>query len=173
MSKKLFLLPALLFAAFMTSTLTSCGDKCKDVECGTGACIDGTCECGDGYEGTNCEILWTAKFLGSYLGTDVVTGGTAGNDGTYNLNAPAVITAVSEAVISISNFGGFGSICQATIDRPAISGDSATGLSINYTDPAGRVFVGTASLSGNTLSGNYVVTYSDATTDIATFTYTK
>jgi hypothetical protein len=173
MNKKLFLLPAFILGAFLAVTTTSCGDNCKDVECNTGTCVDGTCECGDGYEGTNCEIEWSAKFLGSYLGTDVVTGGTAGNEGTYNLNAPAVITKINETTIRITNFGGFGSVLDATIDRPATSTASATELTINSTDPGGRDFVGSASISGNTLTGSYTVTYDDGTTDIATFTYTK
>lgn len=174
MSKRLFLLPAFIFGAFLAVTTTSCGDKCKDVECNTGTCLDGTCECGDGYEGTNCEIEWSAKFLGSYLGSDVVTASTAGTAlGTYNLSSPAVVTRKSESVITIANFGGFASICDATIDRPSSSTASAEDLTINYTDPTGRKFVGTASLSGNTLSGQYVVTFSDNSTDTATFQYTK
>jgi hypothetical protein len=174
MLKKLFILPALLVAAFMTTTITSCGDNCKDVDCGNGTCLDGTCECGDGYEGTNCEAEWTTKFLGSYLGSDVVTASTAGTPlGTYNLASPAIVTRKSETVISISNFGGFDSICDATIDRPATSTASATTLSIDYVDPTGRKFVGTASISGTTLSGSYVVTFSDNTTDTATFSYSK
>ncbi len=173
MSKKLFLLPALLFAAFLTTTMTSCGDNCKDVKCNTGVCVDGTCECGDGYEGTNCEIIWSAKFAGTYTGSDVVTGGTAGNQGTYVLAPSCVITAKNETTLSMSNFAGFNSIVEATIDRPATSTESATQVTINFTDALSRKYVGTASLSGNTFSGNYVITYGDNTTDIATFTYTK
>lgn len=174
MRKNLFLLPALLFAAFLTTTMTSCGDNCKDVECNTGICVDGTCECPDGYEGTNCEIQWSAKFAGTYTGSDVVTASTAGTQlGTYVLSPSCVITAKNETTISMSNFGGFNSIVEASIDRPATSTASATQLTINFTDALGRKFVGTATLSGNTLSGNYVTTYSDNTTDTADFTYTK
>lgn len=168
MSKKLFLLPAFILGAFLAVTTTSCSDKCKDVDCGTGTCLDGTCECGDGFEGTNCEIEWSAKFLGSYLGTDVVTASTSipSNVGTYNLTSPAVATRVSETEIQISNFGGFNSILRGTIEN-------STHLHINYTDPAGRVFDGEGQISGNTLSGTYRVTYTDATYDDATFTYNK
>jgi len=173
MSKKLFFLPALLFAAFLTTTMTSCGDNCKDVECNTGTCVDGTCECGDGYEGTNCEIIWSAKFPGTYTGQDVITGGTAGGEGTYVLAPSCIITAKNETTIAMSNFGSFNSIVEATIDRPVTSTASATGLSINFTDAGQRKWVGTASISGNTLSGNYTITYSDNTTDIGNFTYTK
>ncbi len=167
MSKKLLILPAFIFGAFlmMTST-TSCTDKCKDVKCGTGTCLDGTCECGVGFEGTNCEIEWAAKFTGSFLGADVVTGGTAGNQGTYNLITPAVVTRISESEIQISNFGGFGSLVRATVT-------ASDKITINFTDPAQRLIVGTGTISGNTLSGSYTVTYSDNSTDIATYTYNK
>lgn len=166
MSKKLFLLPLFIFGAFLAVTTTSCGDNCKDVECNTGTCLDGTCECGDGFEGTNCEIEWSAKFVGSYLGTDVVTVSTAGNEGTYNLTQPAIVTRSTESTISIANFGGFQSFVNATIQ-------DSDKLSINFTDPGQRTFVGTGSISGNTISGTYRVTYGDSTYDDATFTYTK
>lgn len=167
MSKKLFILPLFLFGAFLSVTTTSCGDKCKDVECNTGTCLDGTCECGVGFEGTNCEIEWSAKFLGSFLGADVVTASTAGTaTGTYNLTKPAVVTRLSEATISVSNFGGFDSFIDATLDE-------ADHFRIDDTDPAGRKFVGEGSVNGNTISGSYRVTYSDGTYDDATFSYSK
>ncbi len=168
MSKKLFLFPLFIFGAFLAVTSTSCADKCKDVECNTGTCLDGTCECGAGYEGTNCEIEWSAKFIGSYLGQDVVTVSTSvpSNVGTYPLTKPAVVTRVSETEIQISNFGGFDSILKATLK-------AADHFDINYTDPGARVFTGEGHLSGNTLSGTYRVTYSDASYDEGTFTYNK
>ena len=169
MSKKLFLLPAFIFGAFLMTTTTSCGDKCKDVECNTGTCLDGTCECSDGFEGTNCEIEWSAKFLGTnYLGTDNVTASTSvpSNVGTYNLTSPAVVTRISETEIQISNFGGFSSFVNATLTS---SGE----VRIDFTDPSPRKFVGTATLNGNTLTGSYRVTFTDGSYDDATFTYTK
>ncbi len=173
MSKKLFLLAALLGAFTMFS---SCGedDPCKDVDCGpNGTCFEGTCECNDGYEGDACDVEWATKFLGSYLGQDVVTVSTAGNVGTYNLTQPAVVTKVSESKIRISNFGGFESFIEANIERETSTSLTAEKLSISFTDPSGRVFTGSASISGNTLSGTYRVTYSDSTYDDATFTYNK
>lgn len=168
MSKKLFLLPAFIFGAFLMTTTTSCGDKCKDVECNTGTCLDGTCECSDGFEGTNCEIEWSAKFLGSYLGTDVVTASTSvpSGVGTYTLQTPAVATRISETEIQISNFGGFTSILRATVD-------ASDHIRIDYTDPGGRKFVGDGTINGNSLTGSYRVTFSDGTYDDANFNYSK
>lgn len=161
MSKKLFLLPAFIFGAFLlTTTTTSCTDKCKGVECNTGTCLDGTCECGDGYEGTNCEIEWSAKFVGDYLGADKCGGVT------YTLSKPASVTRVSEVSIKIANFGGFDSFINATVS-------AKEALTINYTDPTGRVFVGSATIASNKITGSYRVTYSDGTYDDCTFEYTK
>lgn len=174
MSKKLFLLAALLGA--FTMFTTSCGetDPCKDVDCGpNGTCFEGTCECNDGFEGDACDVEWATKFLGSYLGQDVVTGGTAGNEGTYNLTTPAVVTKLSESKIRISNFGGFNSFLDADIEREAPTSLTATKLDLGFTDPSGRVFTGSATITGNTISGSYRVTYTDNTYDIATFTYNK
>ena len=162
MSKKLFYFIALLGA--MVVFAPACGDKdaCKDVDCGpNGTCFEGTCECFDGFEGTACETEWAEKFLGPYLGFDICAGTT------YNLTKPAVVTRRNEQEVRISNFGGFDSFLDAAI----ANGNQLTFT--NFTDPAGRRFTGTAQISGNTLTGNYTVTYSDNTTESCTFTYTK
>ena len=168
MNKKLVYLFALLGA--MVAFAPACGDTdaCKDVDCGVnGTCFEGVCVCNVGYEGAACAEEWATKFLGSYLGSDVC-GGT-----TYNLTTPAVVTRISESKIQISNFGGFASILQADINLASASSTTAEVIDYNYTDPAGRKFVGSGTLTGSTLTGTYTVTFSDGSSETCTFTYSK
>jgi len=56
----------ILFLAIMLSIicllLNSCIDLCKDVDClNNGICIEGTCECLDGFLCTNCEVFDLTK----------------------------------------------------------------------------------------------------------------
>lgn len=46
-----------LFAAFMLIFLLSaCADECKDVVCNNGGiCVNGLCDCPDGFEGPSCD----------------------------------------------------------------------------------------------------------------------
>lgn len=47
---------------------TGCDDPCKDVTClNAGTCLEGICECAEGYEGTDCANANNAKFVGSFL----------------------------------------------------------------------------------------------------------
>ncbi len=49
---------------------TSCTrDSCQTFTCrNEGVCTDGFCRCLDGYEGTQCEITSSQKFIGTYDG---------------------------------------------------------------------------------------------------------
>ena len=177
MSKKLFFLPTLLLGAFLLFT-PSCGDSdpCKDLEgkCGSGSCFEGECVCDEGFEGTNCDAEWVAKFVGSYLGADKVTASTAGNDlGPYNLTKPAVVTRKTGTTISIANFGGFDSFIDAQVSEANSSDLTANKVTISFTDPGGRKFAGEATYTTNNIKGSYRVTYGDNTYDDATFEYTK
>lgn len=56
------MLKKLLYLCFAVVLFTACGDDpidpCAGVDCGVnGTCIDGTCDCEDGYSGVNCEIF--------------------------------------------------------------------------------------------------------------------
>lgn len=148
----------------------ACGtdDPCKDVECGTnGTCFEGACVCNEGFEGSDCNAEWAAKFVGSYFGSDVCAGTT------FNLTKAAVVTRTSESTVTIANFAGFDSVTKATIKRENTSSTTADVLNIDDTDPAGRKFLGTAKISGSAITGSYRVTYSDGTFDDCTFNYTK
>jgi hypothetical protein len=63
--KNIFFSVALTLGAFTAITYTACNkDECKDVVCQNGGtCVSGACSCPSGYEGTNCETLWTTKFI--------------------------------------------------------------------------------------------------------------
>jgi hypothetical protein len=41
-------------------------DKCADVNCNFGTCVEGTCQCDEGYEGDDCSIASNEKFLGDW-----------------------------------------------------------------------------------------------------------
>lgn len=169
MSKKLVYFFALLGS--MVFFAPACGDTdpCKDVDCGVnGTCFEGVCVCNVGYEGAGCADEWATKFLGSYLGLDICLPAD-----TFDLTTPAVITRISETEIRISNFAGFNSFINANINLATSGSTTAEVLDYNYTDPAGRKFVGNATITGNTIKGSYALTYPSGTVQNCTFEYKK
>ena len=56
------MLKKLIYLCFAVVMFSSCGDDpvdpCSGIDCGAnGECVDGTCDCEDGYSGVNCEIF--------------------------------------------------------------------------------------------------------------------
>ncbi len=125
MSKKLFILPLFLFGAFLLTTTTSCGDKCKDKDCVSGTCLDGDCDCDAGYEVDDkgiCNVEVRTKFLGTYTVSE-----NCSNSGQA---APYLVGATAGAGISdvsLSGFygpsadGGFVAPVKATVDGTSIT----------------------------------------------------
>lgn len=110
------------------------------------------------------------SFFGSYLGFDNIPTSTAGTPlAKYNLTKPAVVSRVDGETVKIANFGGFDSFINVKIKPSSTEGVS----DIEFTDPGGRKFKGTANFSGNKITGQYRVTYTDNTFDDADFEYTK
>jgi len=51
------LIKLLLLLSLSLAVLDSCKDACEDINCGpNGTCVDGTCNCDDGYSGSTCNI---------------------------------------------------------------------------------------------------------------------
>ncbi len=57
------------------SVLQSCKDECKDVTCENGGtCVEGTCDCPDGYAGDTCELVAREGLIGTWSGNTVCPG---------------------------------------------------------------------------------------------------
>ncbi len=147
-------------AAVTTIGLVSCDtDACKDVTCDNGGiCVDGTCVCEDGYEGTNCETEERTEFIGTYNVTEACTSGNY----TYSITATTSGTDVTSIIIT--NFGDYGVNVSATVD-----GDNIT---IANQTVGGGTFSGTGQISGNVLTITYHV-IAGASTDDCTMTCTQ
>ena len=70
------LITAFAFLGISTTVFyTSCvKDACADLKCQNNAsCTDGFCNCPTGYEGTECELLSSDRFVGTYYGVSVIS----------------------------------------------------------------------------------------------------
>lgn len=63
--KKILSLSILLFFILFNN---ACTDKCKDVNCNNGICIDGNCSCDFGWQGDACDTKISSKFFGIWTG---------------------------------------------------------------------------------------------------------
>lgn len=127
-------------------------DPCKDIDCGTnGTCVEGTCVCDAGYEGTSCETLQNAKFVGSYNGSENCTSGTY----TYALTISA--SSSSNTTIVLNNLYAGGTNTNATI------GADGTSFTIASQALGSATVSGTGTISGTTVTIVYSVSVSGAT----------
>jgi len=130
---------------FGIAALNSCTeDKCKDVTCSNGGvCMDGTCDCADGYEGTTCQTEQRAKFLGNYsVSAGTVSCDSTGND-IINQGAPVSISTSSSSISKVSIvFAGIS--LTGTVNGSNITVDQATLNNFTYS--------GTGSINGNILT---------------------
>lgn len=57
-------------------------DGCSKILCNTGVCVSGKCACPTGYEGSNCELLWSSKFSGMWHNAEQIQD----SSGVYSTN---------------------------------------------------------------------------------------
>jgi hypothetical protein len=147
---KKIIMTLMTVASFATiTTITSCNkeeDACKNVTCqNSGTCVDGTCDCTVGYEGTNCETEARTKYLGAFNGNEVCT--------TGNSVVSVTVTTVAGDVtkVNFANLYGAGFNTTGTVQ--------ADGTITIATQTFGTGTIsGTASIVGGKVKITYVVT---------------
>ena len=171
MSKKLFILPALILGAFLMFT-PSCGDStsCDNVDCGAnGICDSGNCNCDPGYElGSDgkCTVETRSKITGNYIVNE-----TCSNSGTASPYNVGITNGTTVTEISMSGF--YGPVASGGFVAPVVASVDGDLITIERQEPDNdNIFVegnGTISISGTTTvltitykvtdeSGNPVVT---------------
>lgn len=150
---------------FGIASLNSCTDACKDVVCQNGGtCVDGSCDCAAGYEGTNCETETRAKILGTF---QVEENCTVTGPAQYNVTISSSSADVLNVIVT--PFGGYtGASGTLKLDGSTLTLSGITGTTLLFTG-----FSGTVNASGSTITGvSYTV--SDGTdTETCTGTWTK
>lgn len=128
-------------AAVATIGMVSCDtDACKDVDCGdNGTCLEGDCICDTGYEGTNCQTLVRAAYIGSFNVQETCSQSTD----TY---AVTVSAGGSDLAVTISNLYDAGLIVNGTVNADG-------GITI-----ASQTF-GTGTISGSVTKTGGVLTF--------------
>ena len=148
--------------------LSSCADPCKDIECQNGGtCVEGTCNCAEGYEGTNCETAMRDKFVSSYSATE-----TCANFPGQTFNSTMVISASNASALKVVITNIYENGWSVVAD---ISGDNLSFTNVDIAGlPAGFVVkaTGTANLVGTVLTMNYTIT-EGGTSDNCQLTGTK
>lgn len=131
MSKKLFILPALLGAFLLFAT--ACGDSCDTTKCGNGTCLDGTCECDLGYEKDkdgNCTVATRDKFLGNYTVNE-----TCSNSGTATPYPVGIIAGVNINEVKMN--GVYGPVASGGFAKSVVATVSGNTLTIARQQPDG------------------------------------
>ncbi len=86
----------LLLASILLLILGSCKEPCEDINCNAGDCIEGICNCDDGYDGTNCENEIRAKYYGTWTGPNMC-------DSTIGIDFDSITLTISESEVSIND----------------------------------------------------------------------
>ena len=163
------LLKALSFAAVVGLFATSCTpDPCKDVVCNNGGtCVDGSCVCATGYEGTNCDTEVRTKAIGTWTVAD-----SCSNSGTASYTVTVVTSTGGISEVKITNFWG-------TFTNQVVATVSGSTVTIARQQPDNDNFYveGTGTVSGNTITWSYTISDETVPTaivsDVCSSTWTK
>ncbi len=162
-TRKLLMAAMTVFSVMFFSACEE--DKCKDIVCqNDGVCVDGDCVCATGYEGTLCETLSRAKFIGSFSVTDACS---ASGSATYTTGIATSSAAVDRVLIT-----NFWDVFTNTVVA-SISGNTITIADQEPDNDGFRVSgSGTINAAGTSITINYSVV-EGTNTDVCQSTWTK
>jgi len=167
--RQIALSAALTFSAFGAVLYTSCNkDECKDVVCENGGTCDaGTCKCVTGYEGTNCQTKWSAKFIKTWTAADKDASGAS-------LPAyQAIITAGSSITdIKITHFSGNNSAGSSYFVNDVNATITADKITISKQSPDNDNYTVEGTGTYNSVDGKITWTYTLGDPTGATVNYT-
>jgi hypothetical protein len=131
-----------------------CVDPCDGIDCGIGGnCTTGLCLCDAGYEqdtSGSCNIEMRTKFIGSWVVSDVCS-----NSGTASYTVSTSNSSTSISNFNITNFWDLFTNAVST------NVTSSTEFMISRQEPDSDGYfvesIGAGTLSGNTISIQYVV----------------
>lgn len=136
----------LTIGAFSTMLYTSCNpDACKDVVCNNGGtCLNGTCQCPSGYEGTSCQTVSADAIKGTYTATETCQP-PLGSSSSWT--SVVTISANDPTRVVISNFGESNTNVTGHVNKNAITLDATTIGTHEVT--------GTGTINGNVITISY------------------
>jgi hypothetical protein len=91
------LISTLAFIGVSSTVLyTACEkDSCLALKCRNGAvCVDGFCQCLEGFEGSECTLWASARFTGRYYGSTII------DNQSYKIDSAVVESIASPDVVS-------------------------------------------------------------------------
>ena len=147
----------MIFTALLMGLAACKEDPCESVSCLNGStCIEGICECREGYTGASCETFSLEKFLGSY---EVQYQGCFATSPNHRvaIGQPSV----GSADIQIIDLGDY----DCPVGGPVVLSAEPSGNELSIPSqvfdcgPIKYTFSGSGALEGDTLTLNFVVTY--------------
>ena len=135
-------------SVMLFSVCSGCRDVCKDVVCKNGGtCVDGSCDCADGYSGPDCGTNLSANFIGTYNVSE-----TCPDAVTYTVNISVDTFSITH--VKIANFNdSFSNLVTANVNGTTIT------IPSQAPDNDGRFVSGAGSfIPPNEIDWNYSVT---------------
>jgi hypothetical protein len=142
---------AAIVVLLLAGTASCIKDTCKHTVCkNEGVCVQGSCACPSGFEGTDCGEIWHEKFSGSWYADDTYARDTTGKHFKYSIEITGgtADSFVLNGLVDTVN----GIICK----RAAVN---VFAIEPKVVDSSISINTGKATLANGVITGNYSFRY--------------